>query len=165
MTRRHDAPVIAPDGRVLYAPNPRDLATHVSPEDNPHEGTLSIGGSWRPYPGSDWYDTVVTVCGLREGYDPPACRWLVEAPMPDSARIDREQVEGLVAGVVDAVRNGETVLVRCYTGQNRSGIITALAMKPLYGMTGGEAIERLRALRAPTVLCNPAFEQYVRTAA
>jgi hypothetical protein len=162
MGRYDDAPVIAADGRVLYAPNPRDLATHVSPADNPHEGTLSIGGSWRPYPGSDWYDMVVTVCGPHEGARPPACNAHLQWTLYDDADIDEERVWAAASDVVDAVQDGQSVLVRCYTGQNRSGLVVALAMAHLYGMTGDEAIERLRALRSPTVLCNPTFEQYVR---
>lgn len=162
---RTDRPVLAPDGTVLYAPNPRDLVTHVSPEDNPHEGTLSVGGSWRPYPAADWYDVVVTVCGPREGARPPACGAHLQWTLSDDADIDEAQVWAAASDVVDAVQDGQSVLVACYTGQNRSGLVVALAMAHLYGMTGREVIDYLRAKRSPYVLCNPAFERYVLEAA
>jgi hypothetical protein len=164
MGRYDDAPVIAADGRVLYAPNPRDLVTLVTPEPAPGDGLLYLGGSWTDYPRWPSYDLVVTVCGRREGWAPPPSKRHLQRPMRDDADVDWLYVEDNVEEVVETVESGGTALVRCYTGQNRSGLVTALAMRRLYGMTGDEAVEHLRALRSPTVLCNPVFEQYVRTA-
>jgi hypothetical protein len=55
------------------------------------------------------------------------------------------------------------VLIHCMAGLNRSGVTTALTIMHTEGWTAEATIQRLRALRSPDVLYNPAFEAFVRT--
>lgn len=56
---------------------------------------------------------------------------------------------------------GDRVLIRCQAGLNRSGIITALVLM-FAGYTAADAIALMRAKRAPGVLCNLAFERWLK---
>ncbi|MFF3325593.1 protein phosphatase [Streptomyces sp. NPDC002889] len=86
------------------------------------------------------------------------------APIPDdwltAEEIDR--VRGLAVVAADAVRAGRRVLVRCYSGYNRSGLVAAQALIEL-GHDGAGAIDRVRLRRSPWALHNLAFEQYLLT--
>jgi protein-tyrosine phosphatase len=63
---------------------------------------------------------------------------------------------------VNARRRTGPVLVHCQAGLNRSGLVTARAL--MYdGMTADAAIALLREKRSPAVLCNQAFEDYLRS--
>jgi hypothetical protein len=58
------------------------------------------------------------------------------------------------------IMSGDKVLVTCMAGRNRSGLVTALALVRLYGVSGGDAmrIVRMRRLAATgEVLSNPHF--------
>lgn len=81
--------------------------------------------------------------------------------MYDSA----EQVMGqvpLLAAWVNQCRKTGPVLVHCQAGLNRSGLVVATALM-LDGYTAGRAIRLLREERSPAVLCNPAFEAWLRS--
>lgn len=82
--------------------------------------------------------------------------------MYDSIDQSFEQVDALAA-MVNMHRENTPVLVHCQAGLNRSALIVARAMF-LNGEfeTGDEIIRYLRAKRSPAVLCNPAFEAWVR---
>jgi len=72
-------------------------------------------------------------------------------------------LEELAAWVNEKRAIGPT-LVHCQAGLNRSGLVVALALIRS-GRTPDEAIALLREKRSPAVLCNPAFERWLRTAA
>jgi protein-tyrosine phosphatase len=55
-----------------------------------------------------------------------------------------------------AVAVGTNVLVHCQEGRNRSGLIVALAVRQLKGLSGADAIEHVRSLR-PIALSNESF--------
>lgn len=80
--------------------------------------------------------------------------------MYDSLDQGFEQVEELAEGLAERLRQGQTVLVHCQAGLNRSGLLAAATLKKL-GRTGQEAIDLLRESRSPLVLCNEAFEQHI----
>lgn len=63
---------------------------------------------------------------------------------------------------VNARRRTGPVLVHCQAGLNRSGLIVARALM-LEGMTADEAIRTVRRYRSSYVLCNEAFEAYLRS--
>ena len=63
-------------------------------------------------------------------------------------------VAGIVAERVSAGQG--PVLVACHMGHNRSGLITALALRHL-GMDAREAVRAVRAARGPDALSNPSF--------
>lgn len=67
-----------------------------------------------------------------------------------------------LARVVNNQREEKKVLVHCQAGLNRSNLITALALI-LSGMTPDQAISLMRERRSRYVLCNPVFEQWLRT--
>lgn len=121
-------------------------------------GGLWVGGAWEREP-ADGFDVVVTLTRRDEAdvvVRRPARH--VRYPMADDEDgLDRDGLAELVAYVVRWVREGKRVLVQCYLGLNRSGLVAALALRELSGCTGPEAVALLRVLRDTNVLCNPAF--------
>lgn len=49
--------------------------------------------------------------------------------------------------VAKAVKKGERVLVTCYAGRNRSGLVSALSLHMLTGISGAEAARLVKAQR------------------
>jgi protein-tyrosine phosphatase len=83
--------------------------------------------------------------------------------MLDSLDQELDGVEELAAWV-NARRERGNVLVHCQAGLNRSSLVVATALVRNGDVkNGAEAIELMRAQRTPAVLCNPAFEEYVRS--
>lgn len=147
-------PTIGPDGSVWDAPSPPDLLTRV---DGPPRlpGELWVGGS-KAHPGHSW-DLVVSC--TRVGEVPMLGvthfeQWLLG--WDDGPELPRD-LDDRVVEVADWVRAGRRVLVRCYTGQNRSVLLAALAYQAVTGVHPLYVVEALRARRAPSVMCNPAF--------
>ncbi|WP_405021036.1 protein phosphatase [Kitasatospora sp. NBC_00070] len=68
----------------------------------------------------------------------------------------------LATAVADAVRAGRTVLVRCHSGYNRSGLVIAQALAGL-GHDMDQAITLIRRRRSPAALNNETFVQYLTT--
>lgn len=65
--------------------------------------------------------------------------------------------------VVDRVKEGKNVLVTCYAGQNRSGLVVALAMRELTGKKGSDIVQHIQTSR-PLALNNLTFVKYVEDA-
>lgn len=80
--------------------------------------------------------------------------------MFDSLEQGTEQVDSIARWINERRKDG-VVLVHCQAGLNRSSLVVARALM-LEGMSAGDAIETLRSKRSPAVLCNPAFEEYLR---
>ncbi|MGZ6854334.1 MAG: protein-tyrosine phosphatase family protein [Mycobacteriaceae bacterium] len=90
---------------------------------------------------------------------PPNCDRR-EVLMHDALDQGFEQVEELAADVAGRLARGQTVLVHCQAGLNRSGLLSARAL--MYrGHTAQDAIDLLRTKRSPLVLCNEAFEDWL----
>lgn len=81
--------------------------------------------------------------------------------MYDSLEQSLEQVDSLAQWINTCVKDGPT-LVHCQAGLNRSGLVAGRALM-LQGKTADEAIKLLRETRSPAVLCNPAFEEHLRS--
>jgi hypothetical protein len=64
----------------------------------------------------------------------------------------------MAAWTLDA---GQNVLVYCYYGVNRSGLVAALIIRELLRCTGAEALARLRMARKGSVGGNPHFVSYL----
>jgi protein-tyrosine phosphatase len=77
---------------------------------------------------------------------------LDDGPPPDSAT--RARIRGAARRVAECVRAGDRVLVTCWQGKNRSGVIAGLALAEL-GVPGARAAQRIRRLRGG--LTNPHF--------
>lgn len=95
-------------------------------------------------------------------YQPPPNAFpnvqVVYVPLDDAKislnDIKRAQRAGRI--VSDAVRRNKRVLVTCYMGRNRSGLITAFALKDL-GYSTDDAIRRIQAIRGKNALSNSYF--------
>jgi protein-tyrosine phosphatase len=87
---------------------------------------------------------------------------VVHAPNDDngSQPTSKEMRIALQAADVVArdVAKGKNVLVTCMQGRNRSGLVTALAVSRLTGMSGRQSIRLVKHLRK-NALTNPAFCQ------
>ncbi len=77
---------------------------------------------------------------------------------PTQADVDTALEASRVAA--DRIMRGDRVLISCWLGKNRSGLVTALTLVRLYGLSGREAVEAVRAAR-PGALVNPAFVSLV----
>lgn len=86
---------------------------------------------------------------------------VLKVRMLDSLEQDTGQVDH-VARWVNACRATGPVAVTCQAGLNRSGLVVARALM-LEGRTADEAISLIREKRSPAVLCNPAFEEWLRS--
>lgn len=87
--------------------------------------------------------------------------------MYDSLEQSTEQVDSIADWINICVKDAPT-LVHCQAGLNRSGLVAARSLM-LRGddwprmYSADEAIKLLRETRSPAVLCNPAFEEYLRS--
>lgn len=74
---------------------------------------------------------------------------------------EKRMIMNTAARVAQAVRSGSRVYVSCWQGINRSGLVTALAVRELTGCTGTEAMRWVQARRQGS-LTNPQFQQLLR---
>ena len=81
---------------------------------------------------------------------------LDDGPPPDAQA--RARIRSAAHAVASRVRAGRRVLVTCWQGRNRSGVIAGLAMREL-GIPGAVAARRIRLLR--NGLHNPHFMRLV----
>ncbi|WP_105970826.1 protein-tyrosine phosphatase family protein [Streptomyces geranii] len=111
----------------------------------------------------DEFDLVITLL-RRPGHGPdPGVEHHVW-PVPDGP-LDGTQLAGVIRlaeAVCTALEDGRKVLVRCYSGYNRSGLVVAHALVR-DGHTTDEAIRLIRARRSPWALHNELFVEYLRT--
>lgn len=132
---------------------------------------LWMGGhEYRRLPGElafavvkDEFDLVQTLLRL-PGHGPaPGVEHQVW-PIPDGP-LDGTQLAGVIKlaeAVCAALDGGRRVLVRCYHGYNRSGLVVAHALIRR-GRSPEEAIRLIRARRSPWALHNELFVEYLRT--
>jgi len=69
---------------------------------------------------------------------------LDDGPPPD--KVTRMRIRHAAREIADRVRHGERVLVTCWQGRNRSGVLAGLALVDL-GVLPHHAIHRIRRLR------------------
>ncbi|PKW10029.1 Dual specificity phosphatase, catalytic domain [Streptomyces sp. 1222.5] len=84
-------------------------------------------------------------------------------PIPDGP-LDGTQLAGVIRlarAVNEALDSGRRVLVRCYHGYNRSGLVVAHALGQR-GRSPDEAIQLIRARRSAWALHNELFVEYLR---
>ncbi|MBT2364194.1 dual specificity protein phosphatase family protein [Streptomyces sp. ISL-10] len=109
------------------------------------------------------FDLVISLW-TRAGHGPATGVEHHVVPIPDDwltvGEIDSVRRIAVVAA--DAVRAGRRVLVRCYSGYNRSGLVAAQTLIEL-GHDSESAIDRVRLRRSPWALHNLAFEKYLLT--
>lgn len=115
---------------------------------------------------------VLVLCAME--VQPPAERFpgveVLYAPNDDDfSRPPTRQELGIALAtarqVAQAIRAQKTVLVTCYAGLNRSGLVSALTLHFLDGISGDVAIKMVRAARGFRALGNPGFKKALRTLA
>ena len=89
---------------------------------------------------------------------------VVYAPMHDvdggPSEDEAEIARSAASDVSRALDEGKTVLTSCAMGINRSGLINALVLMDREGLTGLEAVRRVRAAR-PGALNNTSFVHWI----
>ncbi|MEU6478424.1 dual specificity protein phosphatase family protein [Streptomyces sp. NPDC047017] len=110
----------------------------------------------------DEFDLVQTLLRLPDFGPGPGVAHQVW-PIPDGP-LDGTQLAGvmrLAQAAGDALDAGRRVLVRCWSGYNRSGLVVAHALVRR-GRSADEAIRLIRARRSPWALHNELFVEYLR---
>jgi hypothetical protein len=133
---------------------PRDTTTQIVPG-------LWMSGSRAEIP-LGRFDRVLTLCAERhervvvpEGSAPLVWR------IPDAEIEDPERVRTWARQIVGWMDEGETVLVRCAAGLNRSGLVVARALIER-GHSPKEAVLLIREQRRADALNNPWFVEWLR---
>lgn len=134
--------------------------------------THIYGPLWQgpaPMPGDTIRQHVVVLCA--QEYQPTrllvspgsVVPELVHAPFDDGS-IDKGligQAKRAALTVAHRAAMGKKVLVTCMQGRNRSGLVTALALRLMYNLDGSTAASLVRSRRAHT-LTNDEFLQYLQ---
>lgn len=110
----------------------------------------------------DEFDVVLTLLRL-PGHGPDEGVEHHVWPIPDGP-LDGTQLAGVIrlAQTADeALERNRRVLVRCYHGYNRSGLVVAHSLIRA-GRSAEEAIRLIRARRSPWALHNELFVEYLR---
>ncbi|MGW2683748.1 protein-tyrosine phosphatase family protein [Streptomyces sp. NPDC001414] len=110
----------------------------------------------------DEFDLVQSLVRL-PGHGPDAGVEHQVWPIPDGP-LDGTQLAGvmrLATAASEALDAGRSVLVRCWSGYNRSGLVVAQALVHR-GRTAEEAIRLVRDRRSPWALHNELFVAYLR---
>jgi len=88
------------------------------------------------------------------------CKAYSHHPLADGRNINDNLVKAAVKQVLSHLRLRQTVLVHCYGGRNRSGLVCCLAMIEYLQISGSKAIELFTAAR-PNSLVNQHFRNYL----
>jgi protein tyrosine/serine phosphatase len=110
---------------------------------------------------------IIGVLGIRVVFnmwhtiDPRIAGITKHVPIPDGLIKDDSEIRRIVLQVVNAIYSGRCVLVHCYGGRNRAGLISALVCVDYLGMTGAQATEYIKSVR-PNSLVNNYFVDYLK---
>jgi hypothetical protein len=132
-------------------------------------GSLWQGGHDDVMNSGDQYDVVV-LCA--EEFQPKRSVFLrprdktnlLYAPNDDSGTpLTKDQANiacRAARQVAHEYRSGKKILVSCMQGRNRSGLVSALTIHLLYGMSGRESKKFVKA-RIPNALVNDSFNRFL----
>ncbi|WP_151770813.1 protein-tyrosine phosphatase family protein [Streptomyces abyssomicinicus] len=120
-------------------------------------------GEVHPAVAGEEFDLVISLF-TREGHGPHQAAQHLITELPDGPLTADQihSVQELARAAAHALRDGRTVLVRCHSGYNRSGLVIAQTLVEL-GHTPDTAISLIRQRRSPRALNNETFEQYLTT--
>lgn len=94
-------------------------------------------------------------------------KYAISVPFDDNLRPISNRVKAAVASASDTIaeehKNGRRVLVTCFAGRNRSGLVTGLTLMKRFGLTGESAIAEIKARRGDQALTNPVFTNYLKS--
>lgn len=88
---------------------------------------------------------------------------IICAPLRDEVDVRPHEIDLAIQAANSVLRElhlGNTVLTTCVMGLNRSGFINGLVLAAMYGISGKEAVQRIRAARKGA-LTNPTFVDYI----
>ncbi len=145
------------------------LASRIFGGKQPGEGSLyqgDIGDAYRA--NAVGFDTVV-FCAMEAQ---PTLTDVIELtptevlafPFDDADLTDvhLQNAMAMARRVAERVSQGKNVLVTCFAGRNRSGLVVALALHMLTGRSGDDIVERIRQKRGVDALTNKDFEAAIR---
>ncbi|MFF3430523.1 protein phosphatase [Streptomyces sp. NPDC002602] len=120
-------------------------------------------GEVRPAVAGDEFDLVISLF-TRAGHGPHLAVQHLITELPDGPLTTDQihSVQELARTTTRALRAGRTVLVRCHSGHNRSGLVIAQSLIEL-GHDPHTAISLIRRRRSPRALNNETFVQYLST--
>ncbi|MEU3556143.1 protein-tyrosine phosphatase family protein [Streptomyces fragilis] len=147
----------------------RDMPGPDSPWNEIRPGLWMGGHHWTDHRGDlipavpdREFDLVVSLFTL-PGHGPHPSVEHVIAEVPDGP-LTPEQIHSVQLAAdhaVRAVKADRTVLVRCHSGYNRSGLVTAQALMDLDRHSPAAAIDLVRTRRSPWAFTNETFVQYL----
>lgn len=142
------------------------VATHgMTPFDVPFisniEGNLWQGGCQNGLELPHFFKYVVSLYPWESYRVKHELDGMLVVKMYDSLDQSTEQVDA-IARLINVFKADGPVLVHCQAGLNRSSLVAARSLM-LDGKTADEAISLLRTQRSPACLCNPSFEEYLRS--
>ncbi|WP_406447229.1 protein phosphatase [Streptomyces sp. NBC_00876] len=109
------------------------------------------------------FDLVISLfTRLDHGPHPGVDHLISEIPDGPLTAEQLHSVQELAVTAAQAVQHDRTVLVRCHSGYNRSGLVVAQTLIEL-GQDATSAIALIRQRRSPWALNNQTFEQYLNT--
>ncbi len=129
-------------------------------------GTLAQGDAESAVRESSTFDLVVLCAEEFQPVDHAfrAGLRVLRLPFDDTLKpLTRRELQPLIgaaSSLADEIRRGRRVLVTCMAGRNRSGLVSALTLCRLYGMTGSAAVTRVKQCR-PNALTNRVFAETV----
>ncbi|MFB9593544.1 protein-tyrosine phosphatase family protein [Streptomyces racemochromogenes] len=127
-----------------------------------HHWTDALGEGHAVVVGSE-FELVISLFGRPgHGPDPGVEHLLAEMPDRPLTAGQLHTVHRLARTAARAVLAGRTVLVRCHSGYNRSGLVVAQALIEL-GWETTTAVETIRQNRSTMALNNRIFEEYLTT--
>lgn len=94
-------------------------------------------------------------------------KYAVSVPFDDNLRPISQRVQKSIASASDMLaeehKNGRKILVTCFAGRNRSGLVTGLTLMKRFGLTGESAIAEVKERRGEHALTNPVFTNYLKS--
>lgn len=130
-----------------------------------NEGLLFISPTITDWDTLDRYkvDTVIDLDGRLDDRVPTAPDHLlyVYFPITDDELPNLAKLHAVASLGATLLREGHCVLSHCGLGFNRSALVAGLILNQL-GLSGGEAVERLR-IRRPGALFNDRFASYLQS--
>ena len=111
-------------------------------------------------PHRTWADALIMLHGMPVAQHHVTIQW----PIDDLHMPDTRVLHHIAELGATLVRGGSSVVVMCERGVNRSGLVTALIVRELQGVSGAEAVALIRARRQGS-LRNPDFVAYLESLA
>lgn len=156
----HDCEVCSGRGELLSIPFPDRNWDHIA-------AGLHLGGHQTAPGGAstvvrDEFDVVVSLFTTGQHGPDAEIPHHIHSMADDRLSEDNHApIQHLATLVADAMDDGQSVLVRCHAGLNRSALVAGLALLN-HGWTTDQVLDRMRAARSPHVLFNASFVAYLR---